>query len=357
MRILFIIRATAFSAPGGDTIQARATAKGLKQYGVEAELKLSSDKINYDRYRGIHFFNIIRPADILKHAKRSGLPYVISPIYVDYSRYEKYNRSGLVRLAGQLLTSDGKEYAKAMVRRIKNSEKIQSRQYLLAGHRRSIQYLIRHAAMLLPNSESEVKRLFQHYGVAGRYHVIPNGIDDRIFQGNTESNHRSGIICVAQVYGLKNQLNLIRALEGTGHPLTIIGKPTANGWKYYEKCRAAAGENVHFVDFLPQVDLVQYYRTAKVHAMPSWFETTGLSSLESAAMGCNVVTTRHGDAHEYLGEEALYADPADVGDIREKVLEAYQKQPPVELSRRILSNFTWRKTAEQTFKAYQTAFQ
>ena len=66
MKVLFIIRATAFEKPGGDTIQAKMTAKYLKAHGVDVELKLTNEHIDYGRYQLMHFFNIIRPADIYR---------------------------------------------------------------------------------------------------------------------------------------------------------------------------------------------------------------------------------------------------------------------------------------------------
>jgi glycosyltransferase involved in cell wall biosynthesis len=51
---------------------------------------------------------------------------------------------------------------------------------------------------------------------------------------------------------------------------------------YYQQCRAAAGPNVTFLDRVPHDELVRYYQLAKIHVLASWFETTGLSSLEGS---------------------------------------------------------------------------
>ncbi len=56
--------------------------------------------------------------------------------------------------------------------------------------------------------------------------------------------------------------------------------------------------------------------------MPSWFETTGLSSLEAAAMGCNIVITRKGDAYEYFGDYAYYCDPESPDSIFKAIEKA-----------------------------------
>ena len=89
MKVLFISRSTLFSSPGGDTKQIELTAAYLIKLGVQVDICLAKDYIDYSSYDLIHFFNIIRPADLLYHAQRSGKPYVISTIFLDYGEFEK----------------------------------------------------------------------------------------------------------------------------------------------------------------------------------------------------------------------------------------------------------------------------
>ena len=55
------------------------------------------------------------------------------------------------------------------------------------------------------------------------------------------------ILCVARIEGIKNQLNLIRALSGTNFHLLIIGSHSKNHKSYYEQCKAEAGSNIEFL--------------------------------------------------------------------------------------------------------------
>ena len=72
MKVLFISRATLYKDKGGDTIQIVNTARYLEKLGVEVTIRLSNEAIDYSKFDLIHFFNIIRPADILLHMERSG---------------------------------------------------------------------------------------------------------------------------------------------------------------------------------------------------------------------------------------------------------------------------------------------
>ena len=70
MKVAFIARSSLHSTKGGDTIQMMQTARCLKKLNVEIDIKLTDEKINYKEYDLLHFFNLIRPADILPHIQK-----------------------------------------------------------------------------------------------------------------------------------------------------------------------------------------------------------------------------------------------------------------------------------------------
>jgi glycosyltransferase involved in cell wall biosynthesis len=132
----------------------------------------------------------------------------------------------------------------------------------------------------------------------------------------------------------------------------IIGSPSPNQVSYYEKCKEIATSNVSFVENIEQEKLISYYRNAKVHVLPSWFETTGLSSLEAGGMGCNLVITDKGDTREYFEDFAFYCDPSSVDSIFEAVTKAAAANNDRRLQQKIFSQYTWSNTAELTLQAY-----
>jgi glycosyltransferase involved in cell wall biosynthesis len=215
------------------------------------------------------------------------------------------------------------------------------------------------AAMLLPNSQSEYDRFSFSYGIKKKYRIIPNGIDRTLFGLTFTETMRDDhlILCVARIEGRKNQLNLIRALVNTSYRLVLIGARGTNQADYFEQCKQAAGPNIQFIDFLEQELLLEYYRKAKVHVLPSWFETTGLSSLEAAAMGCNIVITRKGDAYEYFKDEAYYCDPASPDSIFQVVDHAASNAVPPGLSERVREQYNWETAAKKTLEAYTEILQ
>lgn len=351
-----IVRATFRTSPGGDTVQVESTAKFLRQLGVSVDIKFNDNQIDYSLYDIIHFFNIIRPDDILPHIKKSRIPFCVSTIYVDYSEYEKISRKGISSLLLKFITDDQLEYIKVIGRFFKNGDQIKSFHYLRAGHRSSVRYVAKKAAILLPNSHSEFKRFIDKYGVEVPYHKVPNAIDNTVFNFDMVENpaFKNHVLCVGRIEGRKNQLNLIKALADTEIKVTIIGKPSPNHLSYYEDCKKLVErcQNIQIIEHISHSELSAIFKAAKVHVLPSWFETTGLSSLEAAVMGCNVVITDKGDTREYFGDMAFYCDPESVVSIRSAVFEAYSQPLKEELRSIILDQYTWQKAAEETLAAY-----
>jgi glycosyltransferase involved in cell wall biosynthesis len=354
MRVAFITRSTLYSVPGGDTVQITETARNLEEIGVSAEVKLTDNAIDYEQYDLLHFFNLTRPADILFHSKKAHKPFVISTILCNYSEYDKYHRKGIGTLFS-FLPADRIEYLKTVARWVKGRDHLSSMEYLWRGQRNCIISILNNSAMILPNSISEYKRITQTYPCNARYTIIPNGVDAELFHRDDNIKKDSNLVlCVARIEGIKNQLNLIKALNNTPFKLLLIGSHAPNQKSYYDECRITAAPNISFIDHVSQEELVHYYQRAKVHILPSWFETTGLSSLEAAVMGCSIVITDKGDAKEYFGSNAFYCNPADPQSILTAVERASNSRYSEALHETILRKYTWKQAAIQTYKAYQT---
>ncbi|WP_184549160.1 glycosyltransferase family 4 protein [Mucilaginibacter sp. FT3.2] len=354
MKVAFITRSTLYTVPGGDTVQAVQTARHLTFMGITAEIKLANETINYNSYDLLHFFNLSRPADILYHSYQTKTPYVISTILCNYSEYDKHHRKGLGRLF-RFLPADGVEYVKTIARYLLGRDSMASMAYTWKGQRKSIIDILSRAAMILPNSQSEYRRVLNNYPGEVKHMVVPNGTDQHLFKYNVSViKDDKLVICAARIEGIKNQLNLIKALNNTPYRLLLIGTHAPNQAAYYQECRDTAAGNIIFVEQMPQYELVKYYSRAKVHVLPSWFETTGLSSIEAALMGCNLVISDKGDVREYFGDDAFYCSPASPQSIFAAIEKASLAPVNEHLRHKILQKYTWKQAATQTLKAYQS---
>jgi glycosyltransferase involved in cell wall biosynthesis len=353
MKVAFITRSTLYTVKGGDTTQVIQTARHLGQLGVTVDIKLTHEKIDYSRYDLLHFFNIIRPSDILCHIQKSRKPFTLTTILIDYSEYDRQYRKGLPGFLLRGFSADKIEYLKTIGRFLKGNDKLMTLSYLWKGQKKCIEQILGEASLLFSNSTMEYKKLLQQYACSTNCITIPNGIDPGlfVFNENLQKDTRL-VLCVGRIEGIKNQANLIRALNNTKYQLLIIGSPAPNQFSYYRECRNIAAPNVKFIEHLEQDELVQYYQKAGVHVLPSWFESCGLSSLEAGAMGCNIVATRKGYTHEYYEDYAFYCDPGSPASIFEAVENAAKAGFPKALRNKILSCYTWLQAATSIVKGY-----
>ncbi len=354
MKIAFITRSTLNKVPGGDTEQVLQTMRFLQHMGVGVDLYLTTEKIDYNQYDLIHAFNITRPADILYHINKSPVPVVVSTILVDYNEFDTHHRNGLPGLVLRLFPAGTNEYIKTVARWVLQKDSLRSKSFLWKGQDKSIREIIHKAGWLLPNSNAEYKELELRYGIRKAYSIIPNGVDDDLYTMSEKfEKNKKLVLSAARIEGRKNQLNLIRAMNNTEYTLLLTGLPAPNQRKYYEACKKEAARNIIFCGRVPINTLISYYGRAGVHALPSWHETCGLSSLEAAAMGCNVVITDKGFTREYFGDEAFYCDPGNPASIYHAVVQAAGSAPPRKLQEKVLQHYTWQQAATTTLQAYK----
>jgi glycosyltransferase involved in cell wall biosynthesis len=136
--------------------------------------------------------------------------------------------------------------------------------------------------------------------------------------------------------------------------LVIIGRFVENKHREYStKFKNVLKRNawIKHVESVPYEFMPAYYKFAKVGVSASWFESTGLTSLEALYCGTNAVAS--GDqAREYLGEYATYCQPDDVDSIKEAIKTEYNKPRPV-IDEVMIKSYTWQKAAQETLEVYE----
>jgi len=82
-------------------------------------------------------------------------------------------------------------------------------------------------------------------------------------------------------------------------------------------------------------------------------ETPGISSLEAALAGANIVSTSRGGTREYFENYAFYCEPDDANSIRCAVQDAFAAPKNADLQEHVKANFTWERVAELTARVYE----
>lgn len=78
-------------------------------------------------------------------------------------------------------------------------------------------------------------------------------------------------------------------------------------------------KNIHFLGYVDDEELLDYYANASVFVYPSLYEGFGIPPLEAMAMGCPVIVTKKAALPEVCGDAALYCDAEDERDLAGKI--------------------------------------
>ncbi|MBI2945778.1 MAG: glycosyltransferase [Candidatus Wallbacteria bacterium] len=361
--ILLAGRFDAFEKQGGDTVQMLETAAALVRRGrvarVTTELEPQLGGVEL-----MHLFNWTRigeTAHRLALARRAGVPCVVTPIHQELAEYDARGRRGIGRWAARWLGREGLEQARVVVHATRNPamRRVAARQ--LAGGYGALQrqVLVGCRAVIFA-SEGERRALEATGAEPVLARVVPLGISPEFRDATPQTWHarhpaRDFVLCAARVEDLKNQLALLEALHGISVPVVFAGDLNPSHRAYgrdFVRAVAARPDTFH----LPALDrpsLASAMAAARVHALPSWAENVGLASLEAAAAGAAVVSTDRGHLREYLGDQARYCDPGDLGSIRRAVLAALEDGRKEALRGPTAARFSWDHTAELLDSLYE----
>jgi len=355
MRALLILRADASPHFGGDVVQARSTSAALRALGVEADV-VETEQPDARGYDIGHVFGIgeaDRCARQIAACRSAGARVALSPIWLDFTEVFGTARA-CERELQKSRTPEGAADRIGRIRRRSPRENLGYRERIRHDRREAQRAsLLRSADVLLPNSAVEARN-----AIAGLHAhdmpfvIVPNGVE---VPPIAPAASRRGVVCAARVETVKNQAMLLLGLRDDPIDVTIVGE--AYDRYYLDICKQWAGPRTRFLGKVPRSEALGLMVGARVHAMPSWIETTGLSSLEAALLGTQLVVGDRGAEVEYFGSDAEYADPSDPASIRAAVLRALDRPERSDgdaLARRVRA-LTWEAAARATLRGYEIA--
>lgn len=177
------------------------------------------------------------------------------------------------------------------------------------------------------------------------------------------------ILSVGTIQPRKNYEKLIEAyslfLKADGEKsgdidLVIIGK---KGWLFEGILRSSethgVASKVKFLDFVPDLELPTFYRSATCFALPSLYEGFGLPVLEAMANECPVVVSNVSSLPEIAGDAGIYVDPNNPANIASGLATAIRERNQaagksrVQLGLKQVQRFTWEKAAKQTLQVLE----
>lgn len=147
-------------------------------------------------------------------------------------------------------------------------------------------------------SSEEIKKTRSEYGLPDQYLLNIGTIEER-----------------------KNLLTLLKAMTLIKDiPLVVIGKKKS----YFKKIQRFISRNklhkrVLFLENVPTEDLPAIYKGAEIFIYPSLYEGFGIPLIEALTCGTPVITTKDGCFPEAGGENSVYIDPANHGQLAQEI--------------------------------------
>ncbi len=339
MNVLFATHPVVGLHEGGVRTQMLQTKSALEQCGINVTLYEMWKHQSFSGFDLVHIFTANMATYHFARALRiRNIPFVVSPVF--YSRRSVRTIKtviGLDKLLNYVVRGVWTDFG------------------LIAE-------LCSWARGVLPNTQAEAYLFIHGMNILpDNVHIIPNGVEERFAKNTKELFAKTYgiddfILYVGQIGAeRKNVYRLLMALEHIDHPAVLIG--TIENSPFGRKCleRAKKNNRLLIIDQLPHDSmlLASAYAAAKVFVLPSHFETPGISAMEAALTGANIVITPYGGTRDYFKNYAEYVEPTSVADIVRGIQTALSKPRNNELRNHILSHFTWQHIGEKTKKVYE----
>ena len=168
------------------------------------------------------------------------------------------------------------------------------------------------------------------------------------------------LLYVGNAYPHKNLEGLIKVFARIKQArpelkLVLVGKEDYfyHGLKKY----AQKFSDIVFPGYVPDADLAELYSGALAYVFPSFYEGFGLPPLEAMARGLPVVSSNKTCLPEILGDAAIYFNPEDERDMKDKILQVINDENlRANLRSRgyeQIKKYSWRDCAEKTLEVYK----
>ncbi len=372
MKVLMLGRIGLLEARGGDRIQVENTASELRKLGVEVDIRTDMGFKPWE-YDLVHIFQLDWTPETYFYAKKVAKynkPLVLSPIHHDVRDVKKFDDEFVFdfRRVSKILFKNQfkRDTFKNLYRSVFEWRMLKPTLFsVFYGFKKMQKEVLEKSDAVLVQTVKEAEDLKRTFDVEFEWHKVLNGVGKAFIEPKTFKNpfeFENYIMCVGRIEPRKNQLGVIQAVKmfreetGLDTQLVLIGKE--NPLKHFEynlliNKLLRVNKWVHQIDGgINYNELPSYYHFAKVCVSASWFETTGLTSLEALYCGTNTVAAGL-RAKEYLGGYASFCSPDNINSIKEAIKKEYFAPRPV-LKEDIRKEYTWKNAASKTLEVYKS---
>lgn len=143
--------------------------------------------------------------------------------------------------------------------------------------------------------------------------------------------------------------------------LVLVGRLDEAAEQLQEKFRNQGLENIIFTGFISDAQRDALYDSAQAYVFPSLMEGFGLPGLEAMTHRVPVIAADATCLPEVYQDAALYFDPKNPAalakQIRALLTQPELKQDLVNKGQKLLQQYSWEKTAQETLAIYRQALE
>jgi len=212
---------------------------------------------------------------------------------------------------------------------------------------------VRFVSKIICNSKYSKEIIQKVYRV--KCDVVYPGVDEKLFFP-TAAKKEDIILCVGRINMVKGQDFIINSLRPIlrKYNLMLIGNGRKEDIQYIEKL-TRNNQNINIKNSVSDIELVDYYRKARVTCIAAHNEPFGLSSIESQACGTPVVSVNEGGPRETIinGVTGFLVNRNEKDYLRKTIL-AIKNCDKIKIKsvKNIVDNWTWNKTLKPLDKYF-----
>lgn len=187
---------------------------------------------------------------------------------------------------------------------------------------------------------------------------------DKIVNSTDYNFSNPYLLFVSTIEPRKNIINLITAFNylkqhhKIKQHLVLIGQ---KGWNYepiFAAIEASPSKSqIHHLNYLSDELVALFYARADAFVYPSYYEGFGLPVLEAMTLGAPVITSNTSSLPEVAGDAALFINPDDSMQLADAILQVISnsklRNELIQKGKEQAKLFSWKRTAQETIKAYQ----
>lgn len=240
-----------------------------------------------------------------------------------------------------------------------------------------VPFSLKNAKNIVAVSEFSKSEIIKYYGVDPKIVSVAHPSVDRkhFYRRSAEEIHKvkakydifseKYIFSVGNIEPRKNYKRLVEAYTKLPkkitdeYPLVIVG---AGGWnnadikETIQKAKEDGYKIINPKQFVLDEDMPALYSGASFFVFTPIYEGFGMSPMEAYACGVPVIASNVASVPEAAGKAAIYVDPYNVNDIKDKMLHMFKKieQDPHQFDEAMeahLKSLSWRPSAEITAAA------